>query len=68
VGVLERIGNMIRDIFAKDSYNPSREALLHLSQKNMALAGVLGRSVFDVCNKPLSAREFGDKLKLEEKN
>lgn len=34
----------------------------------MILAGVLGRSVFEAIEKPLSARKLGNKLKLEEKN
>ncbi len=67
VGVLERLGKLLCSISSKDMYRASNDALLHLSQKNMVLAGVLGRSVFDVWKKPLSARELGDKLKIEEK-
>lgn len=67
VGVLERLAKMVHGILSKDVYRASSDALLHLVQKNMVLAGILGRSVLEVREKPLSARELGNKLKLEEK-
>jgi hypothetical protein len=67
VGVLERLAKMVHGILSKDVYRASGDALLHLAQKNMVLAGILGRSVFEVREKPLSARELGNKLKVEEK-
>jgi hypothetical protein len=68
VGMLERLAKMVYGILSKDVYRASGDALLHLAQKNMVLAGILGRSVLEVREKPLSARELGNKLKLEEKN
>ena len=47
MGVLERLGKMFRSVLSKDIYRASGDALLDLSQKNMVLAGILGRSVFD---------------------
>lgn len=67
VGMLERLAKMVYGILSKDVYRASGDALLHLAQKNMVLAGILGRSVLEVREKPLSARELGNKLKLEEK-
>lgn len=67
VGVLERLSKMFRSILAKDIYRASGDALLQLSQKNMVLAGVLGRSVFDAQEKLVSVRELNDRLSLGEK-
>ena len=67
VGMLERLGKMFHSVFSKDIYRASGDALLHLSQKNMVLAGVLGRSVFDAQEKLVSARELNDRLSLGEK-
>ena len=67
VGMLERLGKMFHSVFSKDIYHASGDALLHLSQKNLALAGVLGRSVFDAQEKLVSARELNDRLSLGEK-
>jgi len=67
IGVLERLGKMFRSVLSRDIYRASGDALLDLSKKNMVLAGILGRSVFEAREKPLSARELSDKFKLEEK-
>jgi hypothetical protein len=66
VGVLERLGKMFRSVLSKDIYRASGDALLDLSQKNMVLAGILGRSVFDAREKLVSARELNDRLRLGE--
>ncbi len=67
VGVLERLSKMFRSVLSKDIYQASGDALIALSQKNMVLAGVLGRSVFDANKKIVSARELNDRLRLGEK-
>jgi hypothetical protein len=67
VGMLERLSKMFRSVLSKDIYQASGDALIALSQKNMVLAGVLGRSVFDANKKIVSARELNDRLRLGEK-
>jgi hypothetical protein len=67
VGVLERLSKMFHSVLSKDIYRASGDALLQLSQKNMVLAGVLGRSVFDAKEKIMSVRELNDRLSLGEK-
>lgn len=67
VGVLERLGKVFRSILSKDMYRASGNALIELSKKNLIVAGVLGRSVFDAQEKLILARELNDKLKLGEK-
>lgn len=67
VGMLERLGKMFRSVLSKDIYRASGAALLDLSEKNMVLASILGRSVFDAQEKIVSARELNDRLRLGEK-
>lgn len=68
VGMLERLGKMFHSVLSKDIYHASGDALLQLSKKNVVLAGVLGRSVFDAQEKLVSVRELNDRLRLGEKN
>ena len=67
VGMLERLGKMFHSVLSKDLYHASGDALLQLSKKNVVLAGVLGRSVFDAQEKLVSVRELNDRLRLGEK-
>ena len=67
VGMLERLGKMFHSVLSKDIYHASGDALLQLSKKNVVLAGVLGRSVFDAQEKLVSVRELNDRLRLGEK-